>query len=415
MKNLQAHLRAGSPPAQTVHPGQAQQLQGTQRHLYAVYGLTCASIELDLYRRVNAAALSRALEETLIRFPYFRTSVSSLEPLQTETRPSAAVLRACLAPVPQRDVVAVLYDGNRITISFHLAFCDARGVKPFAETLFYHYCRIRYKSDAAGEHIRKAGESLLPGETSDPFAGLESSTREAVLPPRNVFHLPEPRENAVYRCDIKVDREEFSYACLQNQTTPVILLTLLINRAIARSHSMRAPILANVNVDTRKALGARNTYMPCSRRMMLPYHASLAKSDLSVQAAEYRMLLACQCDAASCRRAAGGNPQEHGRTNPADVTARPEEADSERATYTLEYLGTFLADGNLPYLESVHLPLAYAAPLSIGIASNGRKITVTICQRFRTERYAVNFIKELRNLGIGYVHSGLQRMPGRAD
>ena len=81
MKNLQAHLRAGSPPAQTVHPGQAQQLQGTQRHLYAVYGLTCASIELDLYRRVNAAALSRALEETLIRFPYFRSTVSTLEPL----------------------------------------------------------------------------------------------------------------------------------------------------------------------------------------------------------------------------------------------------------------------------------------------------------------------------------------------
>lgn len=108
-----------------------------QRCLFAAAGASPAAIEIDLSRRICAAALQRAAEAAFSRYPYLNAVLSEGEDgvLLRAATPSVRPARAA----DPRAAVEVSYEKKRIRIRFLRALHDARAVKPFAELLLARY------------------------------------------------------------------------------------------------------------------------------------------------------------------------------------------------------------------------------------------------------------------------------------
>lgn len=91
--------------------------------------------------------------------------------------------------------------------------------------------------------------------------------------------------------------------CKENNATPVKLVSLLMNKGIARLYpDFDKPINANIATDMREELDANNTYKNCVKSMILPYSREFSKLSLKEQATKYRELLKDQKDRAYCRK-----------------------------------------------------------------------------------------------------------------
>ena len=351
-----------------------------QRCLFAAAGASPAAIEIDLSRRICAAALQRAAEAAFSRYPYLNAVLSEGEDgvLLRAATPAVRPARA----VDPRAAVEVSYEKKRIRIRFLRALHDARAVKPFAELLLARYF------DPLPARPSFGIERIPPEERKDPFETLRPAG--ALLPfPKEPLRLPS--EGTLCRFDVQVDGAEFRYAVRQNGATPVLFAALLWSRAVAeRAVLYKKAVRIGLMTDVRTQLDCRGSALPCTLSLPLCYDAAVHRKPLPDAAALLRSDLAILYDARCVRSLA------------AERARSPQEGNAPCSdTFSLNFFGTLLTrDG--AKIESARLCIPDEAPLSVGMAAAGQTITFTCCQRSASSHLLHAFLRQLSALGIAY-------------
>lgn len=356
-----------------------------QRCLFAAAGASPAAIEIDLPRRICAAALQRAAEAAFSRYPYLNAVLSEGED-GVLLRAATPAVRPAHAVDP-RAAVEVSYEKKRIRIRFLRALHDARAVKPFAELLLARYF------DPLPARPSFGIERIPPEERKDPFETLRPAG--ALLPfPKEPLRLPS--EGTLCRFDVQVDGAEFRYAVRQNGATPVLFAALLWSRAVAeRAVLYKKAVRIGLMTDVRTQLDCRGSTLPCTLSLPLCYDAAAHRKPLPDAAALLRSDLAILYDARCVRSLA------------AERAHSPQEGNAPCSdTFSLNFFGTLLArDG--AKIESARLCLPDEAPLSVGMAAAGQTITFTCCQRSASSHLLHAFLRQLSALGIAYRYESI--------
>lgn len=401
-----------------------EKIRSGQSYLYKLHGMESEVIEIRFKNKVWGSHLNAALAETMKRYPYFNTRL-------VEKNGDFYIVQNEIAPIARktpklsrlggvgcsRHLVDVTYFEHSVFISFHHALCDGRGIKPFAETLLYYYCRSRYKNNEKAEGIRLAGEALLEGETAEPFLQPYEydESKEFINISRDAFELPESGEpfgRTNYRFELKVPHDEYMSACKANNATPVILLSVLASRAIAALHpSYDKPINANIATDMREALGVKNTYKNCVKSMILPYDRAFSRLTLREECTQYRALLQKQRDFDFCRKEANAMLALFEKL---DTLGSYKDKQGIMAffenmklnTYVISYLGQFVLGCNEKYIESIRLYNSGAAGLGINMIAAGGSFCIDVKQSFGGDSYAKAIRQQFAALGIGCELSG---------
>ena len=352
-----------------------------QRCLFAAAGASPAAIEIDLSRRICAAALQRAAEAAFSRYPYLNAVLSEGED-GVLLRAATPAVRPARAAADPRAAVDISYEKKRIRIRFLRALHDARAVKPFAELLLARYFDPLPARPSFGiEHIP-------PEERKDPFETLRPAG--ALLPfPKEPLRLPS--EGTLCRFDVQVDEAEFRYAVRQNGATPVLFAALLWSRAVAeRAVLYKKAVRIGLMTDVRTQLDCRGSALPCTLSLPLCYDAAVHRKTLPDAAALLRSDLAILYDARCVQSLA------------AERARSPQEGNAPCSdTFSLNYFGTLLTrDG--AKIESARLCTPDEAPLSVGMAAAGQTITFTCCQRSASSHLLHAFLRQLSALGIAY-------------
>lgn len=277
-------------------------------------------------------------------------------------------------------LIDITYYEYSIYISFHHALCDGRGIMPFVETLIYYYCDLKYGKKTLPEGVRLAGSPLLPGETADPFLQQYDfdQNKEFINLSRDAFAIPENvavDERTNYRYEVRLPSVQYLSVCKKNNSTPVILLALLMSRAITELYpEYDKPINANI-------------------------------------AAEYRALLAAQRDRDYCRKEANAMV---GLSDKLDSLGSYEEKQKIMSffegmslnTYIVSYLGKFNFGENAQYISDIHFYNSGTTGLGINMSCCGNFFFLDFKQNFPSDKYVKAFCVELEKLGIEYTASG---------
>lgn len=400
--------------------GGSEKIRSGQSYLYKLRGMESEVLEVRFTENVRGAALNQALGETMRRYPYFCTKILEKDGdfyiVQNELAPVARKTRR-LPALGSIDcgyrLVDVTYFGKSVFISFHHALCDGRGIKPFAETLVWYYCKFRYGENGAVEGVRLAGEPFLPGETAEPFLSPYNcdKNKQFISLSRDAFALPEEEQKGDCRYEVSMPSAAFMGACKRENATPAILVSMMMSGGIADLYPyFDKPINANIAADIRAALNCPNTFKNCVRSMILPYGHGAEKLPSRELATEYRKLLKEQQDFDYCRREANAMLALFDKldTLPSYEEKREIMSFFEGMllnTYVVSYLGQLVLGGNARYVASAHLYNSGTAGLGINMIACGDTFSLDFKQSFFSDKYVRAFLARAEKFGILYTVS----------
>ncbi len=397
-----------------------EKIRSGQSYLYKQYGMESEVVEIRFNKKVTGSFLNQALISAGKRYPYFHTKLVEQDGDFYIVRNDCTLIARRTQKLARLGhiscgyhLIDVTYYDYSVFVSFHHALCDGRGIMPFIETLIYYYCNQKYGEKPVPEGVHLAEESLLPGETTDPFMQEYDydENREFLSLSRDAYAIPENvavEDKTNYRYEVTIPHNQFMKTCKENNATPVILLSLLMSRGIAKLYpDYDKPINANIATDMREALDVPNTFKNCVKSMILPYDRSLAGLTLTEQAAQYRELLQQQRDRDYCRREANSML---GLFNKLDTLDSYEEKRKMMTffegmllnTYVISYLGQFRLGENAKYVKEIHLYNSGTTGLGINMISCGDCFVLDFKQNFPADKYVTAFCAELAQHGISY-------------
>lgn len=408
----------------SVPGARLEKIRSGQSYLYQKNGMESEVMEIRFHKRVWGSILNQALAETMKRYPYLNTRLVELDGdfyiVRNELRLTARKTKrlASLGHIScGYHLVDITYYEKTIYISWHHALCDGKGIKPFAESLIYYYCKLRYGSRAGSEGIRLSDSGLLPDETVDPnFKSYPyDESGEPVNVSRDGYAIPEnviEEHDTDYRYSIQIPAASFIKVCKANHATPVILTSLLVSAGIAELYpDFDKPINANIAVDIREALDVPNTFKNCVRSMPLPFEREFLNLPLAEQAKKQRALLNAQKDRENCRRIADASLGMYERLDSLpDYESKQGMMDFFNGmlinTYMISYLGKMTLNENAQYVDAVCFYNSGAAGLGVTMLCCGSKFCLNFKQSFKDDKYVKAFCAGLERCGIAYSVSG---------
>lgn len=400
-----------------------EKIRSGQSYLYKKRGMESEVIEIRFNKKVSGSCLSVAITHTRKRYPYFKTKLieknGDFYIVQNKHTLSAKKTKKLSRLGSMRcgyHLIDVTYYRNSIFISFNHALCDGRGVMPFVETLIYYYCKMKYKTKEVPEGVRLKKDPLLPGETADPFVSEYEfdNNKEFISLSRDAYALPENKivnKLTNYRYEVKIPLAKFMKVCKENNATPVILLSIMMCKGIAKLYpDYDKTINANIAADMREALDVPNTYKNCVKSMILPYSRDFARLSLREQSTQYRELLKAQLDRDYCRKEAN---MMIGLFNKLDSFDSYEEKQKIMTyfesmllnTFVVSYLGIFKLGINAKYIKEIHLYNSGTAGLGINMISCGENFILDFKQNFPSDKYVKVFCAQLKEMNIAYTSS----------
>lgn len=394
-----------------------RQIRSGQSFLYRTDGYDSTVIEICMKDKVAGSYLQVALTNTVKRFPYLTDKLvekggsyflhhddNSMVAVRTDK------FRALGSMSTGYHLLDVTYTGNLIRVAFHHGLCDGRGVQPFVETLLYDYCCQKYHKKFSSEGIRLAGEIILPEETAEPFSTEFYEVDENTIQPveNDGFALPESTgtpENC-YHTEFILDESRFVDAAKTVHATPAIFVAMLLSECVLELNpEAEKPIICNMAMDLRAAVGMEQTHRNCVGSAYLPYTAEKRQISMEALAEEYRELLDIQRDPNTVK--AGLNKQI-GMFNKLDEIPTLEEKRKMMSffngmvnnTYVISYMGRLRLNDYAGHIESAHFYSDTICGLTVNMVSAGGKLSLEILQGFSEKRYAKAFEKALMPYGL---------------
>ncbi len=392
-------------------------IRSGQAYLYREGGIRSTVFEIRMKSKIRGDLLRRALEKSLLRYPYLKSKLveKNGDFYITENQLSVAFAktdkyRSLGSMSVNYHLIDVTYIDNKIRVAFHHALCDGKGIKPFLETLIYYYCCLKYNQTFDSNGIRLAGEPLLPGETTEPFDGSKYDVTDTKMPEiiRDGFALPEHNAEVTkyYRYEIEIKHDEFMKIAKENNATPAILLSLLCSKAIKELYpNADKPIVCNMASDMRKELDLENTHKNCVGSIYLPYSDEFDHLSLKEQATQYRNIMKEQRQPDVIKSMVNA---QIGLSEMLDQKDKLTEKQQMLAffnnicinTFVISYIGQIQLGECEKYVDSTHLYSSGNKGLIINMISAGEYFTVDFLQSFESENICKSFVKNLEKNGI---------------
>ena len=261
---------------------------------------------------VDGQMLREAVADTQKRYPYFcvRLGVYNDEqgiehaifcdnPRQWVVAKGRKPL-TLMSPEANGHLLSFAWWDDCIAFDFFHALTDGTGAYRVLRTLLYEYCRRRYDSNLSREGVWVAGDVIDEAEWTDPATmprpELPSQQMESLFPEVldiavNPIAPITDRHEAVH---IIIDEDQMMAKIRACNGTPVVWLSLLMNKAIARLHpcNNEAPPAVVVAVNMRKALGTPLSHHSLVGGISLRFTTQMQGWDIEKQIAEMRRTVA---------------------------------------------------------------------------------------------------------------------------
>ncbi|MDR2084967.1 MAG: hypothetical protein LBP67_08240 [Bacteroidales bacterium] len=401
----------------------AQKIRSGQPFCYRANGMNSTIIDVIIKEEVWGCYLTRALTQTIKRYPYFAGKLVEKNGdfyLADNTDISMIVRKKRFNRLGSMaagyHLIEVSYDGTHIYVSFHHAICDGRGIQPFIETLIYYYFCIAKNKKFKAEHIRKSDSTMLDGETFEPFE--QKYTVDDFVPPtviRDGFALPECAHQRPDRSrqDIEIDEKAFIDFAKSVEATPVVLLSYLFSKSIVlNNEDIDKPIVTSVAADMRQELELPNTHKNCVRSIYLPFCATDKTAEIRKVCFDMRRALTEQRESNYVRAVANSF------IDLSDKLDTMNSFDEKKVfmsffdtmtinTYVVSYLGRFDFGECNDFVDAVFL-LGGETGISLDMICAGGKFCVSIIQNIDGEKYIKTFLSFLDELKIIYKTEGIK-------
>lgn len=406
---------SGSVPGNTK-----EKIRSGQSYLYKCSGMESEVFDIRFKGIISGSSLNEALRFSIKRYPYLNVKMVEMDGDFYIVRNDVTPVARKMKELPELGgisndyhLIAITYWKDSIFVSFHHALCDGRGIKPFIETLIYYYCKIRYKSEASSAGIRLMDDVLLENETVEPFLNQYEYDNTKLFPEisKDGFAIPENLDknaNHSYRYELYIPENKFIEVCKENNSTPAIMVALLMNQAIAKMYpDYDKPINGNIATDMREALGVTNTFKNCVKTIVLPYDHNFDNFIFKEKIAKYRTLMSVQRNADYCKKEAN---KMLGLFDKLDSLPSLEEKQKIMSffesmvlnTYVISYVGKFILNENNKYVDSIHLYNSGVIGLGINMISCCGKLILDFKQSFISNKYVDGFTDQLNEHGIPY-------------
>lgn len=386
--------------------------------LYRKNGAVSTIMEIVMKEKVNGPMLQAAVNFTLSRHPYFKSSLQERNGdyyIAENEIPFNVEETRKLHPLGSKELnyhlMDVTYYDKQIFVAFHHALCDGLGARRFVETLVCYYCELHY--DVSIEN----GDGTLPkaGDILDPFAGdyypvdqnspMPVSIRDTYVIPEAPDHLTDDTD---YRYAFTLNNGSLVTYAKSIGASPATAVALLMNKAIHSVHpEAEKPIVCSMASSIREGLGADNTFKNCVNSIKLPYDP--AQSDVE-QVAAYKQIIKAHKDPNYCKQCAN---QMIGLFRKLDGLHTLEEKkrmmaffdDIRVTTFSMSYTGRLNLNDCEKYIESTHLYSSGNNDILLNMMSIGETTSINLIQPFTDECYIDAFNAQLAQAGITYVAS----------
>ena len=401
-----------------------EKVRAGQPYLYRATGLPSEVYEIRFKEQVDHDDLNTALQETIIRYPYFKVryleekgdffSVPNdlpFEASETEVLPPLGGIET------NYYLVHVSHYDHHVNVSFHHGLTDGRGIKNFVETLIYYYCRIHYRNTDTIDGIMTNDQNVSEEEYAEPcgdkFDFVHSELNKIEGLSKKGLSLPETKLQTVShrRYEMKFSQDEFISVCKKYGGSPIILLSMMMSRAIHELYpESKDTINSNFPVDIRNELNVSQTYKNCVKSISLPYGEREQQMSADELCAWYKQLLKAQRQPAHCRDEFNKIIMLLNILNLLHSYEKKRKImkfldDLKLDTYLISYIGQFNFGSNEKYIDSVHLFSDCSDGLVMNMTCQCGYFMIDFVQDFESESYVKALAAQFETEGISLERS----------
>ena len=323
-----------------------------------------------------------------------------------------------MSPETNGHLLAFSWWDNCIALDFFHALTDGTGAYRVLRTLLYEYCRRRYDSNLSREGVWVAGDVIDEAEWIDPATmphpELPKQQPAPVFPETlNIAENPiAPITDRHETVHILIDEEQMMAKIRACQGTPVVWLSLLLNKAITRLNpdSNEASPAVAVAVNMRKALGTPLSHHSLAGGISLRFTKQMQDWDIEKQIAEMRRTVA-QCTAPDILLAQFW--QSSYRMDLLDklptLEARHQTMAQQvkviarqRGSASLSYVGKANLGAAEQYVRELRTDLDTPFLILIELAAVIGSFCLSFIHQFGTDVYLDAFLDELQQQGVKY-------------
>lgn len=391
-------------------------------------------LTLRMKDAVDRQMFREAVTATQKRYPYFCVSLGAyndeqgIEHAALEDNPLPWVVAdgrkplTLMSPETNGHLLAFAWWDDCIAFDFSHALTDGTGAYRVLRTLLYEYCRRRYDSNLSREGVWGAGDVIDEAEWTDPATmphpELPSQPTASSFP--MVLNIAEnpiaPITDRHETVHVLIDEEQMMAKIRACDGTPVVWLSLLLNKAIARLHSCgnEAPPAIAVAVNMRKALGTPLAHHSLAGGISLRFTMQMQDWDMEKQIAEMRRTVA-QNTAPDILRA-----QFWQAADRMDLLDQLPTLEARHRTMAqqVKVIARQRGSASLSYVGKAHLGAAeqYVRELRtesdtpylvlIELAAVSGSFCLSFIQQFGTDIYLDAFLDELQQLSVSYTITG---------
>lgn len=385
-------------------------------------------MEIRLQDSIDGAALRRAVDTTMQRYPYFAVLLQkegNAYRFRENRNPVAVTNSERGVPLNSEasgfHLLAFSWQKDVIYVDVFHALTDGTGMLELIRTLLYYYCTDHYGREMRTRGIRLVGDSIPPQEWDDPALKLEQAPppQESEVPPAlnltELHHAWDDREKTVF--GITMGEASFMRFCAEHDGSPGTMTAMLLSRAITSVHpNSPLPVRICLCVNQRKALGAPLAHQSLVGWAWLEYKEKMRGWPLTQQATAYRGMVFAQ----TLDENVIANQQAMNRSC---RMIQALETDKARAAFvkkddaylasvltgTVSYVGKANLGDAEPYITGFRtLAFPMVEGILIEISAVNRRISLDFMQNFSSPIYLEAFLKILEENGIPYCFDGGQ-------
>lgn len=395
-----------------------EQIRTGQSFLYRKNGYASTIIEVNMKDKVRGDYLQIAYQNTLKRFPYFKKKLVEKEAkyylcddVNSMTVNKTNKFRTLGSMQTGYHLIDVTYIDKSIRVAFHHGLCDGRGIKPFAETLMYYYCTLRYKKTFDNTNIHTIQEKIEDKETIEPFGTelFDYDENKVFQIDKNFYSIPENSldTSTSYKIEIILDQDEFVNCAKKYNATPSIFTAMLFSKGICKANNIDKPIVCNLAVDLRSSIKMEQTHKNCTGTMYLPYSEKEEDKDLTELATHYRELIKKQREDNTIKYNLNKQIMMFNKLDEIKTLKEKREMLSffnelSNDTYVISYLGKMQFNDFNEYINYTSFYSQKNRGIIINMVASADNISFTIMQNFETQKYVDKFIENLKQFNISY-------------
>ncbi|MBQ6430551.1 MAG: hypothetical protein IJJ99_01550 [Oscillospiraceae bacterium] len=241
-------------------------------------------VEVSLSEAIRGDLLQQAVDKTLQRLPYYRSTFVRKKGLYYYADNDLPFLvaeskepRVIGGEITNYHMLDVTYWENRISFAMFHGLCDGLGLNRFIEAVLYHYVCLKDGKEYSDEGIYTEKIPYDPEELADIHAEkrkADTKKLRTMLGSEKRFRLPELQGQTVekmYALPLRVKTEDFLGWCKKNGASPATAAAAIMTQSIARENEIRKGVIMCVlPASLRKTFHVEKTFKNCTAALFLP-------------------------------------------------------------------------------------------------------------------------------------------------